>query len=142
MAQATAEIAKIPTESPQPAPGKPSARPKRGPQSVRSRRITGVSERAATRGDGEVITLDCGITVYPARSGTRRWRAVWHGDGRREQCEAPPEEKLAAKLEKVKIRLEADAPKMRSPRPRSRPPPTSPGSVSRSARDGTANRTS
>ncbi len=112
MAQATAEIAKIPTESPQPAP---SAQLKRGTQAARARRITGGSERAATRGDGEVITLDCGITVYPARSGTGRWRAVWHEDGRREQCEAPTEEKLAAKLEKVKIRLEADAPKMRQP---------------------------
>jgi hypothetical protein len=112
MAQATAAIVKIPTESPQPAP---SAQLKRGTQAARARRITGGSERAATRGDGEVITLDCGITVYPARSAGGRWRAVWHEDGRREQCEAPSEEKLAAKLEKVKIRLEADAPKMRQP---------------------------
>ena len=40
---------------------------------------------------------------------------MWYEDGRREQCEAPSEEKLAAKLDKVKIRLEADAPKMRQP---------------------------
>jgi hypothetical protein len=40
---------------------------------------------------------------------------VWYEDGRREQCEAPSAEKLAAKLDKVKIRLEADAPKMRQP---------------------------
>lgn len=51
--------------------------------------------------------------VYPARSGGGRWRAVWHEDGQRQQCEAVTEDKLTAKLEKVKVRLEADAPKMR-----------------------------
>ncbi len=71
--------------------------------------------RVATRGGGEVIELECGITVYPARAEGGRWRAVWHEDGQRQQCEAPTEEKLAAKLEKVKVRLEADAPKMRQP---------------------------
>jgi hypothetical protein len=119
MAQATAAIVKIPTESPQLAPGKPPARPKRqakpGAQPARAKLIAGGSERAATRGGGEVITLECGITVYPARSEEGRWRAVWYEDGRREQCEAPSEEKLAAKLDKVRIRLEADAPKMRQP---------------------------
>jgi hypothetical protein len=112
MGLATAATVKIPTESPQPAP---SSRVKRGMQAARARRITGGSERAATRGGGEVVTLDCGITVYPARADGGRWRAVWHEDGRREQCEASSEEKLAVKLEKVKIRLEADAPKMRQP---------------------------
>jgi hypothetical protein len=34
---------------------------------------------------------------------------------KREQCEAATEEKLAVKLEKVKIRLEADAPNMKKP---------------------------
>jgi hypothetical protein len=72
--------------------------------------------RTATRGGGEVIELECGITVYPSRTEGGRWRAVWYEDGHREQCEAATEEKLAAKLEKVKIRLEADAPKMRQPR--------------------------
>jgi hypothetical protein len=62
-----------------------------------------------------VIELECGITVYPARSEGGRWRAVWHEDGERQQCEAATEEKLAAKLELVKIRLEADAPNMRKP---------------------------
>jgi hypothetical protein len=69
----------------------------------------------ATRGRGEVIELECGITVYPARSEGGRWRAVWHEDGQRQQCEAGTEGKLAAKLAKVKVRLEADAPKMRQP---------------------------
>jgi hypothetical protein len=59
--------------------------------------------------------MDCGITVYPARSEGGRWRAVWYEDGQRQQCEAASEEKLAAKLEKVRIRLEADAPGMKKP---------------------------
>jgi hypothetical protein len=68
--------------------------------------------RAATRGGGPVIELECGITVYPAREEHGRWRAVWHENGARQQCEAASEEKLAAKLAKVTERLEADAPNM------------------------------
>jgi len=71
--------------------------------------------RAATRGGGEVIELEYGITVYPAREEPGRWRAVWHEDGERQQCEASSEEKLAAKLEKVTARLAADAPNMKRP---------------------------
>lgn len=48
----------------------------------------GNGRRAATRGGGEVIELECGITVYPARSEAGRRRAVWHEDGQRQQCEA------------------------------------------------------
>jgi hypothetical protein len=40
---------------------------------------------------------------------------VWHEAGERAQCEAASEEKLATKLEKVKVRLEADAPGMSQP---------------------------
>lgn len=83
MAQATAAIVKIPTKSPQLTPGKSSARPKRqgkpGAQPGRPQADRG-SERAATRGGGEVITLECGITVYPARSEAGRWRPVWYED--------------------------------------------------------------
>jgi hypothetical protein len=59
-----------------------------------------------------VIELECGITVYPAREEQGRWRAVWHENGVRQQCEAASEEKLAARLAKVTERLEADAPNM------------------------------
>jgi len=59
--------------------------------------------------------LECGITVYPARSEGGRWRAVWHERGERQQCEAVTAGKLAGKLEKVKSRLAADAPNMRKP---------------------------
>jgi hypothetical protein len=53
--------------------------------------------------------------VYPARGEGSRWRAVWHEADKREQCEAATEEKLAAKLEKVRARLQADAPNMKRP---------------------------
>ena len=69
--------------------------------------------RAATRGGGEVIELEYGIAVYPAREDHGRWRAVWYEDGERQQCEAATEEKLAARLEKVTERLQADAPDMK-----------------------------
>ena len=65
--------------------------------------------------DRPVIELDCGVTVYPARFEGGRWRAVWYEAGERRQCEAATEDRLAAKLEKVKIRLEADAPNMSKP---------------------------
>uniref|UniRef100_UPI0026138CFB tyrosine-type recombinase/integrase n=1 Tax=Trebonia sp. TaxID=2767075 RepID=UPI0026138CFB len=61
------------------------------------------------------IELECGITVYPARSGGGRWRAVWYEAGGRQQCEAVSEDRLAAKLEKVAERLQAGAPNMRRP---------------------------
>jgi integrase len=76
--------------------------------------VTG-TERESTRGDGEVIELECGITVYPARSEGGRWRAVWYEGGERQQCEAATEEKLAPKLVKITERLQADAPNMRKP---------------------------
>jgi integrase len=116
MTQAPPAVVKIPTESPQPPPGKaarPSGRAKKAPAGRSPVLASGNGRRAATRGDGEVIELECGITVYPARSEQGRWRAVWHEDGQRQQCEAATEDKLAAMLEKVRVRLEADAPRMR-----------------------------
>jgi hypothetical protein len=118
MTQAPAAISKIPTDSPQPTPrraAKPSGRPRKAPGTGRSSALAGGTGRAATRGGGEVIELERGITVYPAQSEGGRWRAVWQEAGERGQCEAATEEKLAAKLEMVKIRLEADAPNMRKP---------------------------
>ena len=38
-----------------------------------------------------VIELDFGITVYPARFEGDRWRAVWHENGERQQCESVKE---------------------------------------------------
>jgi len=111
MTQAPPAGFKIPTKSPQPA--RKAARPagRRAPGRVL---VTGTG-RAATRGGGEVIELEYGITVYPAREEPGRWRAVWYEDGQRQQCEAASEEKLAARLEKVTERLAAGAPDMRRP---------------------------
>ena len=117
MAQSAPAVFKIPTKSPQPArgkPGRPAGRAKtRRPASGRV--LASGTGRAATRGGGEVIELEYGITVYPAREEHGRWRAVWYETGERQQCEAASEEKLAARLEKVKERLEADAPNMKRP---------------------------
>ena len=106
MSQLPPAVFKIPTKSPQAARG---AAFRRASGQLRA----GGTGRVASRGGGEVIELEYGITVYPARSEGGRWRAVWHEAGRREQCEAATEEKLAAKLVTVTARLAADAPNMR-----------------------------
>ena len=105
---------KIPTKIPQPARAGPArpARPK-ARRAARSPVFAGGTGRPAARGDGDpVIELEYGITVYPAREGRDRWRAVWHENGKRRQCEAISEERLAARLEKVTERLAAEAPNM------------------------------
>jgi integrase len=116
MAQAPASIFKIPTESPQLSFGKANRALKAVavPRKAGSR-VAGIETRAATRGDGEVIELDLGITVYPPRDKGGRWRAVWHEVGERQQCESVSEEKLVAKLEKVRQRLSAGAANMTRP---------------------------
>ena len=113
MAQQAPPRSKIPTKSPQPARGAARAAGWAGPGRTARRSIfAGGTGRAATRGGRPVIELECGITVYPAREEHGRWRAVWHENGERQQCEAASEEKLAARLAKVAERLEADAPNM------------------------------
>jgi hypothetical protein len=112
MAQEVPAGTKIPTKSPQPprsGAARPAGRAKVG-RTVGGRILANGTGRPATRGGGPVIELECGITVYPARDEQGRWRAVWYEKGERQQCEAASEEKLAAKLEKVTERLEADAP--------------------------------
>jgi hypothetical protein len=116
MTQAPRATFKIPTESPQPArkTARPARRAKPGCPAP-GRVLANGTGRAATRGGGEVIELEYGITVYPAREEKGRWRAVWYENGQRQQSEAGTEQKLAARLEKVTERLAADAPKMRQP---------------------------
>jgi integrase len=74
--------------------------------------------------DRMALDLGYGITVYPPlptpaqasqRNRPGRWRAVWHEDGERQQCESVSEEKLAAKLEKVAERLRSEATNMKRP---------------------------
>ena len=96
MTQAPAAIVKIPTTGTgegREAPAEGEEGPTRRPEPCPRER----NGRAATSGDGEVIELECGITVYPARCEGGRWRAVWHEDGQRQQCEAATEDKLTAK---------------------------------------------
>ncbi|HET7014603.1 MAG TPA: hypothetical protein VFI65_11875, partial [Streptosporangiaceae bacterium] len=106
MAQARTANRKIPTVSPQ-LLSVVAARP--------GRALALASGRPAARGGDDVFELEHGITVYPARRDGGRWRAVWQEDGERQQCESVSKEKLAAKLEKVSERLEADAPNMKRP---------------------------
>jgi hypothetical protein len=139
MTMAALNRAKIPTDSPQlvrngarqsalrapvtagsPQPGRGRAggapRTRKGGAPARPKLLATGTGRDSTRdGGGEVIELECGVTVYPARSEGGRWRAVWYEAGARQQCEAATEAKLAPKLEKVVERLRADAPNMRRP---------------------------
>jgi hypothetical protein len=69
MTQAPSVIFKIPTKSPQPGRGKtvhPAARAKTG-RPATGRVFANGTGRAVTRGGSEVIELEFGITVYPAR---------------------------------------------------------------------------
>jgi hypothetical protein len=114
MVQAALVQTKIPTESPQAARGGAARLARRSDKAgggpARSAVLASGNGRESTLGGGEVFEWEHGIPVYPARSEGGRWRAVWYEAGQREQCEAPSEEKLAAKLEKVTERLQADAP--------------------------------
>jgi hypothetical protein len=118
MGQSAPARAKIPTKNPQPSragvtrPAATGARPRRGGRPV----FAAGTGRAATRGDSRVVVdLGCGITVYPPRREGERWRAVWYEGGRRRQCEAVAEGKLAARLAGVTERLAADAPGLERP---------------------------
>jgi hypothetical protein len=127
MAQSAPVWAKIPTENPQPprpAATGPASRTRPARTSSRPAALSGTG-RAATRSSGRVVVeLEWGVTVYPARREGDRWRAVWYEGGRRRQCEAVAEDKLAAKVTKVTEvaevtevtgRLAADAPGMERP---------------------------
>ena len=72
--------------------------------------------REGTRGEGRVVVeLPNGVTVYPARFEGDRWRAVWTEDGRRRECQDQTEAGMAARLEKIAVRLAADAPGLEKP---------------------------
>jgi hypothetical protein len=62
-----------------------------------------------------VIELDFGILVYPTETDGEPWRAVFTENGQRKFRQGATEEKLAAKLENVKERLQADAANMERP---------------------------
>jgi integrase len=110
---------KINTEVTQLAARQPSRHPRGG------RRPGGLPRRPAdVAGDArgsvrdpgrQVVELDCGITVYPPEAEGEPWRAVFTENGQRRYRQGATEAKLAAKLEKVKERLAADAPNMTRP---------------------------
>lgn len=108
---------KIPTKSSQPgaarAKPRPGGRSSKRPANGESERIVGAT-REATRGEGVVVEVAGGVTVYPARVEGDRWRATWYEGGRRE-CESVSESGLAARLVKVTERLTADAPGLEEP---------------------------
>jgi hypothetical protein len=109
---------KIPTKSPQPVPAGPGGGGRHGAAGPRrtgrgrpgSRVVSGVTR--AARDGRRVIETPEGITVYAARREGDRWRAVWYEDGVRRQCQAASEDRLAGMLEKVALRLAAEAPDM------------------------------
>ena len=69
---------KIPTKIPQPAGAASRSAWPKARRAARSRVLASGTGRSATRGDGNpLIELEYGITVYPARKGQGRWRAVW-----------------------------------------------------------------
>src|SRR5258708_15464056 len=119
MARTALSHPKITTKSPQPAlAGGVGVAPAR----ARARRAApGVAlvsgdRREGTRGEGRVVVEGAGgITVYPARHPGDRWRAVWYETGQRRQCQSVTEAGLAARIEKVTVRLAADAPGMERP---------------------------
>ena len=115
MTLAPAAVFKIPTESPQLPRGRAASPGAAATAAAAARRVLARDPRRHP-GRREVIELECGITVFlPAREESGRWRAVWYEDGKRQQCEAGTEQKLAAKLEKVTERLGTDAPNMKLP---------------------------
>jgi hypothetical protein len=111
-------VSMIPTKSPQPAVPAGPGRGRRGAAASRrpgrgrpgGKVVSGVTR--AGPGGRAVIETPEGITVYAARCEGDRWRAVWYEDGERRQCQAASEDRMAASLEKVAVRLAADAPNM------------------------------
>jgi hypothetical protein len=85
MTQAPAAIFKIPTDSPQPVSGSGVRAARRAGTRLpgASKVLAGGSDRLAIRGGGEILELEYGITVYPARQEQGRWRAVWYENGQR-----------------------------------------------------------
>jgi hypothetical protein len=93
------------------APG-PAARAGRLPRGLR---VSGESRDSVRQSARPVIELDFGILVYPPETGGEPWRAVFTENGQRKYRQGATEAKLAAKLEKVAERLQADAVRPGSP---------------------------
>jgi hypothetical protein len=77
--------------------------------------VSGESRDSVRQSARPVIELDFGILVYPPETGGEPWRAVFTENGQRRFRQGATEAKLAAKLEKVRERLQADAANMERP---------------------------
>jgi hypothetical protein len=118
MAQSALARTKINTKVTQPAPGQPSRRPAGRPKPGRppkGSRVSGDTRESVRQPDRPVIELEFGILVYPPETDGEPWRAVFTENGRRKFRQGATEAKLAAKLEKVKERLQVDAANMERP---------------------------
>ena len=118
MAQSAPARTKINTKVTQPAPGLSSRRPagRPGPgRPPRGPRVSGEARDSVRQPDRPVIELDFGILVYPPETDGEPWRAVFTENGQRRFRQGATEAKLAAKLEKVRERLRADAANMEWP---------------------------
>jgi integrase len=118
MASSAVSQPKIPTKTPQlrrigdSRPARTGGRVRSARDAVRMNGDT----RATTRGDDRVVVeVGGGVVVYPGRFAGDRWRAVWYEGGRRRQCQAATEDRLAARVEKICARLAADAPGLEQP---------------------------
>jgi hypothetical protein len=118
MAQAAAVRTKINTKVTQPAPGQPPRRPAGRPKPGRlpeGSRVSGDARESVRQPDRPVIELEFGILVYPPETDGEPWRATFTENGQRKFRQGATEAKLAAKPEKVKERLQADAVNMERP---------------------------
>jgi hypothetical protein len=77
--------------------------------------VSGDARESVRQSGRPVIELDFGILVYPPEAGGEPWRAVFTENGQRRFRQGATEAKLAAKLEKVRERLQADAANMERP---------------------------
>ena len=116
MARVAPSRTKINTEVTQLASRQPSRRspgPVQPGRPARRAARVGGDARGSVRDPGRrVVELDCGITVYPPETEGEPWRAVFIENGQRRYRQAATEAGLATKLEKVRERLEADAPNL------------------------------
>jgi len=115
MAQSAPARTRIPTKVTQPAPGRSSRRPAGPGRPPRGPRVSGDARDSVRQPDRPVIELDFGILVYPPETDGEPWRAVFTENGQRRFRQGATEAKLAAKLEKVTERLQADAANMERP---------------------------
>jgi hypothetical protein len=118
MAQSAPARTKINTKVTQPAPGRSSRRPagRPGPgRPPKGPRVSGEARESVRQSARPVIELDFGILVYPPETDGEPWRAVFTENGQRKYRQGATEAKLAAKLEKVRERLQADAANMERP---------------------------